>query len=306
MRETYPISAHFNRYKALAKGSCILNFTNTYYMDIQTMNTTAIENPTPTAITAVIGSSFTALQQESFVHIADNTVTMSSMEIAKLTGKRHDNVMNDIRQQFKELGEDILKFQGIYQDSRNRSKPCFHFPRREVDILLTGYSTKMRAAVVDRWHVLEAEKKLGVIEIPNNLVGALKLVLTLKEERTTLANQVEALEQQIADDSEKVDFYDAVYERDDLLNPTKAAKLFGTGRNRYLQYLRDHKILMSRPHQQNMPYQRYLDAGYFEVKEGMYENLKTGERELKALPLLTGKGLIWLQQFIAKHGRGRL
>ncbi|WP_462402128.1 phage antirepressor KilAC domain-containing protein [Pseudomonas sp. Marseille-QA0332] len=270
------------------------------------MNTTVTENPTPTAITAVIESSFTALQQESFVHSADNTVTMSSMEIAKLTGKRHDNVMNDIRQQFKELGEDILKFQGIYQDSRNRSKKCFHFPRREVDILLTGYSTRMRAVVVDRWHALEAEKKLGVIEIPNNLAGTLKLVLTLKEEQTMLTHQVEALEQQLAEDSEKVDFYNKIYERDDLLNPTKAAKLLDTGRNRYLEYLRDHKILMSRPHQQNMPYQKYLDAGYFEVKECACYNHKTGKREFKALALLTGKGLIWLQHFIEKNGRAGL
>lgn len=253
-----------------------------------------------------IGSSFSSTHLESLIHIVDTPVTMSSLEIAKLTGKRHDNVMHDIRQQFEELGQDALEFQGHYQDSYNRSKPCFNLPRREVDILLSGYSTKMRAAVVDRWHVLEAEKKLGVIEIPSNLVGALKLVLTLKEERTILAQQVDALEQQLAEDSEKVDFYDAVYERDDLMNPTMAAKLFGTGRNRYLHYLRDHKILMSRPHQQNMPYQRYLDAGYFEVKEGMYENLKTGVRELKALPLLTGKGLIWLQQFITEHGRDGL
>ncbi|UPF04912.1 phage regulatory protein/antirepressor Ant [Pseudomonas mosselii] len=250
-----------------------------------------------------IGNSFSSTHLESLIHIVDSPITMSSLEIAKLTGKRHDNVMNDIRQQFEELGQDALEFQGNYQDYYNRSKPCFNLPRREVDILLSGYSTKMRAAVVDRWHALEAEKKLGVIEIPNNLVGTLKLVLTLKDERTMLAHQVEALEQQLAEDSEKVEFYNKIYERDDLLNPTKAAKLLGTGRNRYLEYLREHKILMSRPHQQNMPYQKYLDAGYFEVKECTCYNRKTGEREFKALPLLTGKGLIWLQQFIEKHGR---
>ncbi|MGH2430537.1 MAG: phage antirepressor KilAC domain-containing protein [Pseudomonas sp.] len=267
------------------------------------MNTNTTQDATPNAITAVMESSLTAILQQTFSHIEDNPVTMSSLEIAKLTGKRHDNVMKDIRQQLEELGQDALEFQGNYQDFYNRSKPCFNLPRREVDILLSGYNTKMRAAVIDRWHVLEAEKKLGVIEIPNNLVGTLKLVLTLKEEQTMLTQQVEALEQQLAEDSEKVDFYNKIYERDDLLNPTKAAKLFGTGRSRYLQYLRDHKILMSRPHQQNMPYQKYLDAGYFEVKECGCYNDKTGKREFKALALLTGKGLIWLQQFIEKNGR---
>lgn len=304
MRQPHP--AHSTRYKVIATGSYNLNFSKIHYMDIQTMNTTATLHHTQNTISSVIGHSFSTTSQEALVHIVDTPVTMSSLEIAKLTGKRHDNVMYDIRQQFKELGEDALSFQGIYQDSRKRSKQCFNLPRREVDILLTGYSTTMRAAVVDRWHALEAEKKLGVIEIPNNFAGALKLVLTLEEERTMLAHQVEALEQQLAEDAEKVDFYDKIYERDDLMNPTKAAKLLGTGRNRYLQYLRNHKILMSRPHQQNMPYQHYQDEGYFEVKEGMYENLKTGERELKTLPLLTGKGLIWLQKFIVKNGRDGL
>ncbi|WP_338790490.1 phage regulatory protein/antirepressor Ant [Pseudomonas sp. AE27] len=234
-----------------------------------------------------------------FVHVAEPSITMSSMDIASVTGKRHDNVMHDIRKQFKELGQDALEFQGIYLDAHKRQKPCFYLPRREVDILLTGYSAKMRAAVVDRWRALEAEQKFGVLSLPKNLTDALNLACTL-------AYQVETLEQQIAEDAEKVEFYNEVYERTDLINPSKTAKLFGTGRNRYLEYLRKHKILMSRPHQQNMPYQRYMDAGYFEVKEGMCENPKTGERELKAHPLLTGKGLIWLQKFIAKHGRDGL
>jgi Rha family phage regulatory protein len=267
-------------------------------MDIQTMNTTT-QNHTSNFTVAVIGNPCTMTSQASFLDFIQNTdssITMSSLDIASVTGKRHDNVMHDIRQLFKELDQDTLEFQGIYLDAHKRRKPCFYLPRREVDILLTGYSAKMRAAVVDRWRALEAEHKFGALSIPKNLTDALSLACTL-------AYQVEVLEQQLAEDAEKVDFYNKVYERDDLLNPTKAAKLFGTGRNRYLQYLRDHKILMSRPHQQNMPYQKYLDAGYFEVKECTCYNHKTGEREFKALALLTGKGLIWLQHFIEKNGR---
>ena len=43
-------------------------------------------------------------------------MTMSSVEIAELTGKRHDNVMADIRNMLEELELDALSFQGVYLD----------------------------------------------------------------------------------------------------------------------------------------------------------------------------------------------
>ena len=43
-------------------------------------------------------------------------MTMSSLEIAALTGKRHDNVLRDIRTMLEELEMDALKFEGSYKD----------------------------------------------------------------------------------------------------------------------------------------------------------------------------------------------
>lgn len=85
-------------------------------------------------------------------------LTMTSREIADLTGKRHDNVAADIRNMLEELGFDVLKFQGIYLDSRNRQQVEFHLTRELTDTLLTGYSAKLRLAVVRRWHELEVKQ----------------------------------------------------------------------------------------------------------------------------------------------------
>lgn len=274
------------------------------------MNTTAVQNHTPNTIAVNIGNAFTNPpkgNRASFIHIADTPMTMSSVIIAKLTEKRHDHVLRDISIMLSELyGEDGPNFGGIYLDSYNREKRCFNLPRREVDILLSGYSTKMRAAVVDRWRELEAEKKLGTLEIPNNFAGALKLAFTLEEERSMLAYQVKTLEQQAAEDVEKVEFYDDMADTSKLFGVDTVAKTLGTGPVRLFSYMRDHKILKSNQYRFNEPYQKHVEAGRFQVKWGKYKNKVTGEFEHKPTTFFTGKGVIWIEQFIAEHGRNEL
>ena len=261
--------------------------------------TTATMNYTPNAFADVIGNSLSSTHQECLIHIVDIPITMSSLDISGVTGKRHDNVMHDIRQLLKELGQDALEFQGIYLDAHKRRKPCFNLPRREVDILLTGYSAKMRAAVVDRWRALEAEQKFGALRIPKNLTDALNLA-------RTLAYQVDALEQQVAEDAEKVGFYNDMANTTQLFGVGTVAKTLDTGSVRLFAYMRDHKILKSNRYRLNEPYQKHQEAGRFEVKWGNFKNEATGEIEYKPTPFFTGKGIIWIKKFIAEHGRDGL
>ena len=81
--------------------------------------------------------------------------TMSSREIASLTGKRHDNVKRDIIAMLKELKVNALNFEGIYLDGRSREQVQYLLDREHTDCLLTGYSAGMRMKVIRRWHELE-------------------------------------------------------------------------------------------------------------------------------------------------------
>lgn len=45
-----------------------------------------------------------------------NINTMSSREIAELTGKRHSDVLRDTRVMLEQLGRDERKFASIYKD----------------------------------------------------------------------------------------------------------------------------------------------------------------------------------------------
>ncbi len=58
-----------------------------------------------------------------------NNQTMSSREIAKLTGKRHDNVMSDTRIMLESLEIQSTDFLGDYKDSKGRTYQCLIFQK---------------------------------------------------------------------------------------------------------------------------------------------------------------------------------
>ncbi|WP_375655526.1 MULTISPECIES: Rha family transcriptional regulator [unclassified Bartonella] len=87
------------------------------------------------------------------------TLTMSSREIAELCDKRHDNIVRDIRQICTDLKIEVSKFQGNYKDSTGRKLVCYNLPKRECLILISGYSTVLRAKIIDRWIELESQEQ---------------------------------------------------------------------------------------------------------------------------------------------------
>lgn len=93
-----------------------------------------------------------------------NVQTMSSLEIAKLTGKQHYHILRDIKVMLDELKVNQSKFElvdflGTYKDAKGEERPCYNLPKRECLILVSGYSIQMRAAIIDRWQLLEQQAK---------------------------------------------------------------------------------------------------------------------------------------------------
>ena len=82
--------------------------------------------------------------------------TMSSREIAELTGKEHFHVKRDIEHMLKELGKDASSFGGIYLDSMNRQQTEYRLDRELTQTLITGYSIPLRHKVIQRLNELES------------------------------------------------------------------------------------------------------------------------------------------------------
>lgn len=76
--------------------------------------------------------------------------TMTSREVAELTGKRHDNVVRDIEKTFTDLKIEASDYLDSYQDSTGRTLKQYRLDRDLTMTLVTKYDTARRYAVVRR------------------------------------------------------------------------------------------------------------------------------------------------------------
>ena len=100
---------------------------------------------------------------------------------------------------------------------------------------------------------------------------------------------IRQLHSKINKDKPKVDFADQVSDTTNIISMNEMAKLANDrgiriGRNRLFSWLRVMGILMMN----NIPYQEYMDRGYFKVKESLY--YRDGESKTRQTTHVTGKG----------------
>lgn len=219
-----------------------------------------------------------------------DTDRMSSLEIAELTGKQHAHIMRDIRKLLSQ-GVTASNF-GLseYRDSTGRKLPCFELTKKGCLILASGYDAVLREKIIDRWEQLELEKRKP--QTPQTYLEALKALVSSEEEKQRLALEKKQLEQQNAKLQPKAAFADAAFATDDKVDIGMSAKILklGFGRNTLFDKLRKAGVFFAN---RNEPKQRFIDAGYFEMKEKFIErNNHPGFVVTKVL--VTQKGLAYL------------
>ena len=104
---------------------------------------------------------------------------------------------------------------------------------------------------------------------------------------------INQLNERIRKDEPKVKFADHVCDSTNVIDVNRMAKLCADhgiriGRNRLFAWMRARGILMGG----NIPYQEYIENGYFRVKESVYES--NGQTRTYQQTFVTGKG----QQYI--------
>lgn len=121
-------------------------------------------------------------------------VKMTSLDIAEVTGKRHDHIMRDIRNEIKELGEEISQpifGESVYRNDRGREYPCYEFGKDGAMQLALKYDAKTRYNVIK--YVEKLEKQPRILNEREQLVASMKLSIETAEEMEGIKEDVNML-----------------------------------------------------------------------------------------------------------------
>ena len=111
---------------------------------------------------------------------------------------------------------------------------------------------------------------------------------------------IEKLNERIRHDKPLVEFANQVSNTDNLIDMNAMAKLaadehFKIGRTRLFRWLKYMGVLMAN----NLPYQQFIDRGYFAVKESVFE--VDGMKKTYQQTLVTGKGQRFVINLLKKY-----
>lgn len=220
--------------------------------------------------------------------IESQEITMGTREIAEMLGKQHSNI---------KISAERLAAAGVIGTLApqefthlNNTYIEYRLNKRDSLILVAQNSPEFTARIVDRWQELEAKQAPA---IPKTYAEALL-------EAGRLAMEVERQAEQLALAAPKVDFADRVASAEKGVLIGNFAKSVGIGPRKIFDILRNEKILMTGGNRHNLPFQEYMERGYFEVREGTFDD--HGETRLSFTPLITGKGQQWLTTKLISKG----
>ena len=137
----------------------------------------------------------------------DNVQTMTSLEIAELTGKQHFHVMESIRKMepaWKKVCKSNFRLTSrtiIQPNGGTREVPCYQLTKTECLYIATKFNDEARAKLVLRWQELELQEQARrqqlclpspkeIVQMADEIIGEGLRMLNADAEDTLTATQV--------------------------------------------------------------------------------------------------------------------
>ena len=231
--------------------------------------------------------------------------TMTSLEIAEVTGKRHDSILRDIRNILSQ-GVDAHNFvETYYTDKSNRQQKCYTLTKKGCLILASGYDVILREKIINRWEELETKER-NQYQVPKSFAEALMLAAKQQEQIEEQQRQLEAnskeiveLNGAIAEMEPKVTYVDMILASKETVTTTQIAQDYGQSAKAFNVLLRNFGV-QHKVGGQWVLYAKHLPFGY--VQSDTFPIVhKNGTNGTVMHTKWTQKGRLFLYDELKKH-----
>ena len=190
-----------------------------------------------------------------------------------------------------------------YYDKQGKERPTYLMNRDGILQMASSESVYVRAKIIEYINALEKKVKEQQMQLSREHELVLKIydggVDAVNATKELIDLKTKPLLDTIEENKPLVDFAETIASNTDSVEIGVFAKLLkdeniDMGRNKLFEWLRENKYLMN-----NIPYQNYIDNGYFEIIE---YSVKTpyGDK-LVVKTLITGKGQIRILERLRKE-----
>lgn len=244
---------------------------------------------------------------------------MTSLQIAEITGKPHNDVMKAIRkmepawERVQEGKFSLMQEEVETNNGGHKMRPYYSLNKEECLYIATKFNDEARAKLIKRWKELEEQSKPSV---PQNYLEALKSLVKAEEEKQQLALENKQKDETIITISKanvelgnkitemlpKVSYYDRILQSNATMTITQIAQDYGMSAiamNKELESMR----IQHKERGQWILYAQFLKGGYVHSR-AVDIIRKDGRHDVKYNTEWTTKGRIFLYE--ALKGKGIL
>lgn len=252
------------------------------------------------------------MEVQNMLSVATGTKTMSSLDIAKITGKLHKHVMEAIRKMESAwVKVNGSKFRLVdYTDHKGEKRPCYQLTKTECLYIATKFNDEARAKLVLRWEELERKNQENLPKVPMSFAETLRLAAQQQEEIERKRKELECkndeiiqLSSAITEMQPKVSYLELIMQdKRRTLSVTEIAQDYGMSAKAFNKLLESHRV----QHKVNgvwIVYAPYIKEGYVTsvTKPSQYPH-KDGSPCFFTITVWTFKGRAFLYHQLKEKG----